>query len=209
MSAPETHGGGRSGASTREKIIDAAAHVMRTLGLARATTKEIAGAAGYSEATLYKHFPDKEQLFICVLRERLPGFVEGVKQLPDRAGEGTIEGQLEQLARQAVAFYTEGMPMSASLFAEPELLAGHREGLRRAGAGPQRAIELLAAYLRAEQRLGRLAPHTNPEAGAALLLGACYQRAFLITFMGRDVLGQSDDRFATEVVRTLLHGLDT
>ncbi|HEX4258089.1 MAG TPA: helix-turn-helix domain-containing protein, partial [Streptosporangiaceae bacterium] len=46
-------------ADTRDRILDAATHVMRTRGFARTTTKEIARAAGYSEATLYKHFQDK------------------------------------------------------------------------------------------------------------------------------------------------------
>ena len=49
-----------------------ALHVMPTRGLARTTTKEIARAAGYSEATLYKLFDDKFDLFLCVLAERLP-----------------------------------------------------------------------------------------------------------------------------------------
>ena len=40
--------------STRDRMLDAAAHVMHTRGLSRATTKEIAKAAGYSEAALYK-----------------------------------------------------------------------------------------------------------------------------------------------------------
>ena len=59
-------------ADTRDRILDAAAHVMRTRGFARTTTKEIARAAGYSEATLYKHFQDKTDLFLAVLKERLP-----------------------------------------------------------------------------------------------------------------------------------------
>ena len=37
---------------------------MRTIGLARATTKEIARAADCSEAALYKHFTGKEELFV-------------------------------------------------------------------------------------------------------------------------------------------------
>ncbi|MGH3995405.1 MAG: helix-turn-helix domain-containing protein, partial [Pseudonocardiaceae bacterium] len=36
--------------STRDRILDGAAEVMRTRGLANTTTKEIAKAAGLSEA---------------------------------------------------------------------------------------------------------------------------------------------------------------
>jgi AcrR family transcriptional regulator len=44
-----------------ERILDAAA-AMREKGLANITTKAIAAAAGYSEAMLYKHFADKQEL---------------------------------------------------------------------------------------------------------------------------------------------------
>lgn len=57
----------------RVRILDAAHELMLTVGLARATTKEIARAAGCSEAALYKYFDTKEELFVRVLAERLPG----------------------------------------------------------------------------------------------------------------------------------------
>jgi AcrR family transcriptional regulator len=85
-------------AGTRERIVTAAAEVMGTLGLARATTKEIARAAGYSEATLYKHFGDKTELFMAVLSERLPPFIELIKRLPDQAGQGEVAARLVELA---------------------------------------------------------------------------------------------------------------
>ena len=90
---------------TRERILDAAAEVMETLGLARATTKQIAGAAGYSEATLYKHFDDKSELLLAVLGERLPALVGLLKRLPDEAGQGVVAERLEEVANQAVRFY--------------------------------------------------------------------------------------------------------
>ncbi len=58
----------------RERILDAAHELMLTVGLARTTTKEIAKGADCSEAALYKHFASKEELFIRVLSERLPGW---------------------------------------------------------------------------------------------------------------------------------------
>ncbi len=49
-------------AGTRERIIDAARAVMLNKGLVRATTKEIARAAGVSEGTIYNYFANKEEL---------------------------------------------------------------------------------------------------------------------------------------------------
>ena len=63
--------------TTRDAILDAAQQVMHTLGLANTTTREIASAAGLSEAALYKHFDDKADLFLCLLRERLPDLSAG------------------------------------------------------------------------------------------------------------------------------------
>ncbi len=60
---------------TRDVILDAAAGILRERGLANTTTRQIAAAAGYSEATLYKHFADKADLLLAVLRERSTGFV--------------------------------------------------------------------------------------------------------------------------------------
>jgi AcrR family transcriptional regulator len=194
-------------ASTRERILDAATSVMRARGMARATTKEIARAAELSEAALYKHFPSKEDLLLRVLRERMPQFIDLVAALPERVGERTVEAQLVELARYAVSFYEQSMDLLSSLFAEPALLLRHRQGLVERGLGPHLAIEGVARYLREEQRIGRIDAQAAPEAAAALLLGACYQRAFLSAFMGVDQLIGSHDEYAEDTVRTLLAGI--
>jgi len=191
-------------ADTRERIVDAAAQVMGTLGLARATTKQIARAAGYSEATLYKHFRDKTELFLAVLGERLPPLVGLLKRLPEEAGQGEVAERLEQVASQAVRFYERQFPMLASLFAEPALLARHRQALAAVGAGPHRANEALAAYLRAERDLGRIPASVDPDAGAAMLLGACFQRAFLSAFSGQPIPDTERARLAASLATCLL-----
>src|SRR4029453_8294230 len=56
--------------SPAEHILDSAMHVMHARGLARTTTREIAQAAGLSEAALYRHFTVKSDIFLCVLAER-------------------------------------------------------------------------------------------------------------------------------------------
>jgi AcrR family transcriptional regulator len=191
-------------ADTRERILDAAAQVMETLGLARATTKQIARAAGYSEATLYKHFSDKTELLLAVLGERLPALVDLLRRLPDEAGQGVVAERLEEVARQAVRFYERAFPILASLFADPALLARYREGLAAVGAGPHRANEALAAYLRAERELGRVDASVDPEAGAAMLLGACFQRAFFGAFGGEPIPAAERARLAARLVGSLL-----
>jgi AcrR family transcriptional regulator len=192
---------------TRERMVEAAERVMHSKGLAHATTKEIAREAGYSEGAIYKHFESKEDLFVRVLAERLPPFVDVLGELPRRAGRGEVGGVLEEVAGAALAFYGESFPMSVSVFSEPGLLARHREEVKRRGAGPRKANEALAAYLEAERNLGRVREGADPEAAAAMLLGACFQRAFFGSYSGEGTAPAQEEGFVADVVGTLMRGL--
>ncbi|MFD0370531.1 TetR/AcrR family transcriptional regulator [Streptomyces sp. NPDC059071] len=207
---------------TRTRILDAAHELLRTAGLARTTTKQIARAAGCSEAALYKYFPSKEELFVTVLDERLPrlgdllGTPGAGTETPgaETAGAETpgaetpgVEENLVQVARRAALFYQETFAMAASLYAEPQLKRRHDDALRRLGTGPHKPIEGLADYLRAEQRRGRIAADADPQAAAALLLGACAQRAFAYDMTPDGRPPQDLDTFARSIARTLMRGL--
>jgi AcrR family transcriptional regulator len=200
------------GERTRARILDAAAALMSGIGLTRTTTKEIARAAGCSEAALYKHFRDKEEIFVRVLRERAPQLSDTLVRLSEQAGRGEVRLRLVEVARLAVSFYRESFPMAASLFASPELLAAHRRRLAEDGAGPHEVTRHLAAYLAAEQRLGRVAPGIDPTAAAMLLIGACFHRAFLERFFADEIPDgaprpEEADEFAERTVQALLDGL--
>jgi len=187
----------------RDRILDAALTVLREQGLEAATTKEIARVAGCSEGSLYTYFATKESLLLAVMTERLPPFIQLLHSMVERAGEDTLQDHLEEIARLAAAFYWELTPMAVSVLATPELA----EGLRRKGLGPQRGNQTLAAYLRLEQRLGRVNAGVSIEATAALLLGACQQRAMNLQFLGQERDPEADGRFAVEIVGALMQGL--
>ncbi|MET7397603.1 helix-turn-helix domain-containing protein [Dactylosporangium sp. NPDC005572] len=185
--------------ATRDVILDAAAGVLRTHGLANATTREIARAAGFSEATLYKHFRDKVDLMVAVLHERGPQFIPMLQTLPARAGEGDLRATLTELATVAIGFYRDGFPMFASIFSDPAILGAHRDQLRAQNLGPHRANDALADYLRAEQALGRVRPDADLVAVAALLLGACFQHAFITNFADRRADSEAASGFVAEL----------
>ena len=196
--------------TTRDRMLDAAAHVMRTQGMARATTKQIAKQAGYSEAALYKHFRDKTDLFLAVLRERTSNTLANLlSQLDQRTGHVAVRETLEDIAGEAVTFYRHSFPMTAGLFSEPRLLAAHSQALRERGAGPAHVGEALAGYLAAERDLGRIRSDVDVHAAAALLLGACFQHAFLGFFTERPDGEDADRHFAASLVDTLAAGLLT
>jgi AcrR family transcriptional regulator len=197
-------------ASTRDAILDGALHVMRTRGLARTTTKEIARAAGYSEATLYKLFDDKFDLFLSVLAERLPtvGVVrDGAANLA-----GSVAGKLHQIVVEMTGFYQAVLPIGMSIFSDSDLLARHRAAVRMHGTGPESVTDGVRAYLAAEQAAGRIDPAAPIDGAAMALAGACMHQAFLWCFDGEvgDAATQGSarvDAFAAGVVAAILPAL--
>src|SRR5689334_15182344 len=134
----------KSSRPTPERLLDAAEKLMRTIGLANTTTKAIAREAGCSEAALYKHYANKEELFVRVLMERTPNAGPLMAELDRDHAERSVEEGLAAIARHASLFYADAVPMAASLFAEPALLTRHREGVQEIGTGPHVVRDALA-----------------------------------------------------------------
>jgi hypothetical protein len=134
-----------------------------------------------------------------VLQERTPGFQPLHKALAAVAGSGTVEANLTAVAVAATAFYHHNFPLFGSIFADPVIFESHRVRLGRLGGGPHKVNDALAAYLRAEQRAGRVRADADPAAAADLLVGACFQHAFLSRFRAAD----PDPRTASRFVATL------
>ena len=193
--------------STRDRILDGAAKVIRERGVANATTKQIARAAQFSEATLYKIFDDKIDIFLAVLNERLPRFSPVQEGPTARVGRSTVQRNLATFAAEALLFYAEVFPIGASLFSDPDLLARYREALAARGTGPHTVSDAMAEYLRAEQRGGRIAPDADPDATAMLLVGGCYHRAFLLTFAGQTISPVMARRYGAKLVAALMPAL--
>jgi AcrR family transcriptional regulator len=62
----------------RHAIVEAATKVFAENGFHGTTTRELARAAGVSEALLYKHFPSKESLFTAILATGATGALSTV-----------------------------------------------------------------------------------------------------------------------------------
>ncbi len=193
--------------TTRDRILDGALAVMRERGLARTTTKEIARASRLSEAALYKFFTDKEDLFLCVLKERLPKISVIEDDSADAVGRASLEEGLRAMIEQIERFYEESLPIAMSLFSDAALLAQHRQSLGPKGAGPEAVVQRVSAYLRAEQTAGRISPGAPVAGAAAALVGASMHQAFLRCYQGtgrqKDLLGATSSEIAEAIVASL------
>ena len=194
----------------RERILAAAAEVFRDRGVTRATTKEIARAAGVSEGSLYNHFENKTALFGATFATVASGIAQAMRELMESAGQNTVEENLARFAAAEIAFYGELLPMVGPVLADRELL-GWLQATPERSNGPLYGHVGLIGYLEAEQKAGRLAAGARPGTIAAALLGACQQHAFTTRISGAAAvseLGRMDadpDAFAREVVATILH----
>lgn len=69
----------RRGPLTRKQILDAALQLFSEKGTARASVRDIAQAAGITDAAIYYHFPSKRELFEALIEER--GFTSALEGL--------------------------------------------------------------------------------------------------------------------------------
>ena len=128
-------------ALTRRRITEAAVTLHGTVGPARATIKAIAAEAGVQRATVYRHFPELESLFMAcsaLWASRNPP--------PDPAAWAAIAGPQERLQRalaQLYAWYDWAEPMLTNVLRDAPLVPASAE----ASAVFARHFEALRAAL--------------------------------------------------------------
>ncbi len=71
-----------TGPERRTSIVRSSMHLFARKGFAGATTRELARAAGVSEAMVFKHFPTKRRLYRAILENKI---AEAESALPLRA----------------------------------------------------------------------------------------------------------------------------
>ncbi len=192
--------------NTRQHILDAAERVVKKRGLARVTARDIAHEAGYADGTLYTHFVHKEDIFLAVILENLPQLVTS---LDENVGKRTVSENLEDVVFSALTFYEEIIPLTASFFAEPELMIRYREKVREQSGGPQRSYDFLIRYIQEEQRIERVNKQIDPTSVAVLLLGSSFQYVFFQLFMGENPLTVTKQDFVKNLVQTLTEGFSS
>ena len=191
-------------AQTRQQILDACDKLIQTLGLARVTTKQLARETGLSEGALYRHFEHKQDVFLAVFEKHVRVLAQMLSE--HVAGHGAVEQNLREIALAILRYYEQLIPLSASFFADTDLLARFRALLEQLG-GPDRLHYRVATYIEEEQRLGRIAPALPALSIATSLLGPVFQYAFLRQLTGHDQFGLSDQQFVQSLVQVLTPSL--
>ena len=164
------------GEATRARLIEATRGVVREVGYAHASTRAIAQAAGVAEGTIYRHFPDKASLFFATVLESNAPVVAWVTDAARASGRGHGRGEPHRMPRcSSSGLRDQILPLELAIAADPELAAQRRQAMAAAGTSlPPGPPEAVAAYLAAEQRLGRVRADIDPREAASLLLGMLF-----------------------------------
>jgi AcrR family transcriptional regulator len=192
--------------SIRTQLLDAAESLLREKGLSALTTREIAKRASCAEGSIYKNFGSRIDLLLAMVKERIPDLSASLVQLAFRVGENSVEENLQYAFLAMLAFYRQATPFFSAVLLETELRASARKSLKAEDAGPHRWRQPVEAYLRAEQRLGRVASEIDAGDAAALLLARAFQHAFNGLVFGDGGKG-ADSAIALSTVATLIAGL--
>ena len=192
----------------RQNIINATARLLQTQGLARLTTREIARKAKVAEGLIYHHFKDKAELIYEVVEQLMLDAKNVLQNLPLQVGLRTLSENLEEVLSVVYRSHYEIVPIVCSVFADHKLRARIREIMKEREVGPQNAINWLAVYLAAEQRLGRMADNIIPEIAAKCLWMISIQKA-----MDDQLIEQKPNaaRICQEIhqyVQTMMAGLE-
>jgi AcrR family transcriptional regulator len=136
------------------------------------TVRRIAQKANVASGVLYNYFADKEDLLAQGLLAHITT-VERTLARPPSPGEGALEDNLVAYLRYLLDLHEQILPAFAGLLTQPKVLARFH-ALPAADKGGN-LRQHMAAHLRAEQQIGRLGADVDPDAGATLLVGACYE----------------------------------
>jgi AcrR family transcriptional regulator len=194
--------------TTRDRILDAALTLVERDGIAAATTKRIAAEARLAEGSLYNHFPDKAELLVALVLERLPSIRAVFVSLGAADGKPFADRLAEALAAM-IAFYGRTQPIVGGIVADPTLLERCRQRFRETGYGPQSAHEKLAAIIAGEQQAGRVPSAIAPATLASMVIGAATEYASIVRLTGTAPGDLDPAAYAQSVVATLKPVLGT
>ncbi|TYK43787.1 TetR/AcrR family transcriptional regulator [Actinomadura decatromicini] len=186
----------------REHLLATAERMIAERGTAGLTVRAIAREAGVADGVLYNHFANKEELLGHALRARADTIMRGLGPLP-AAGTGTVADNLRVYVRHGLTLHNGLLPALAGLIAQPDVLV--RFAALSGGSGDWR--QRLAAYLRAERNLGRLAPGARVEAATSMIVGACHEPVLSALFQGGGVAQPLPPDAVDDLVTAVLDGL--
>ncbi|MFF3569642.1 TetR/AcrR family transcriptional regulator [Nocardia jiangxiensis] len=158
----------------REQLFGAAERILLRDGPDALTSRAVTTEAGCAKGVLHRHFTDFDEFLAELVQDRITRIGAQAHALTESAGTGTVVANLTGALTDL--FGTVAVSIVSLVIFRDELRARlrrtHRTGiplLREAG-------EMIAAYLRRERELGRIAADADIDTLAPTLIGAAHMR---------------------------------
>ncbi|MFJ9693740.1 TetR/AcrR family transcriptional regulator [Kitasatospora sp. NPDC101183] len=158
--------------NVRERLFDAAERVLERGGPAGLTNRAVTEEAGCAKGLLYNHFTDLDDFVTQLVLNRFRQVAEELAPLPTLAGTGEVLGHLAGAARTLLG--SNGPALTAAAMSRPGVAARVREEWAGGAPGPGAVEGLIADYLAAEQRLGRVREEADRAVIALAIVGTVH-----------------------------------
>jgi AcrR family transcriptional regulator len=185
----------------REQIVGAATRVFAEKGFRRATTREVARAAGVSEGTIYNYFEDKDALLLAILdrlnetERRGADFEEGMAT--------DFRGFLDQYLRLRMSMMWKNREVFRVALSEMLVNAELRERYLRSVVDP--TMKIAEDNFRSRMEQGEVRKTDAPLAMrsvAGAVLGV-----LVLGLLGDEEIGSRSDEVPDVLAGMLIHGL--
>jgi TetR/AcrR family transcriptional regulator len=200
------------GDERREQILATAVNLFSRNGFRGTTTKEIAQAAGVSEAMVFRHFASKEALYGAILDDK--GCREGVGRPPWENNESLRTAMAEkddfgvfyQMAFSALEKHQTSVPFLRLLFYSA--LEEHELAERFFADFIERIYTFIADYIQLRQQDGAFR-EIEPRVAVRAFLGMLMHHSLnnILWDKDRRLLNITTEEAARHFAEVLLHGI--
>ncbi|MBK1987593.1 TetR/AcrR family transcriptional regulator [Sphaerospermopsis aphanizomenoides BCCUSP55] len=185
---------------TNQQILDAAREIFLQQGFS-ASTLEIAQKAGISEASIFKRFSTKEELFFASMG--IPEKPPWVQEITSLSGKGNLKENLIQICIQVLEFNRQVVPRLMMLRSRGNAVP---EMINRPDSRPVRDLKTFTHFLEREIEQGRLRP-SDPQTIAMILLGSLMNYVFLEQIHTSKDIPTDDKVFVQHLVDIVWQGI--
>lgn len=168
----------------RQQLVEIALDFFSRKGFEGTTTKEIAAAAGITEAIIFRHFPSKQALYTAVIGCKLESpvmqtWLAKSKECMDRNDDA---GLFRIIVSSVIESYRRDPRYQRVLFFAA--LEGNEAGLAHHRQLSIPVYELLCQYIARRQKEGALREDYDPGMILTAIAGAATQHAMMTEMFG-------------------------
>ena len=200
-----------SGDARREQIIQTAVELFSKNGFRGTTTKEIARAAGVSEAMVFKHFATKDELYGAILDNKAcQGEMQfpwtGNEELQKAMDEGDDFGVFYNLALRAMNKHHADVGFMRLLFFSA--LEEHDLADRFFKEFVTRIYDFIGSYIKKRQKEGAMR-EVEPQIAVRAFLGMMIHHSLnnILWDKGRTLLNITNEQAAKNFAEIFLRGI--